>query len=310
MASNFTVTVIGALIGGVIGAIGYNAFREGEGLSLTHIGTVTKSDLEDLKTEIKGEMDRLVPEFLKKHPEVIPQTMQAAMMAEQQKQQEAAQKAVAENQTKIFDASRPHVGQGKVPMAVFFDYNCGYCRKADVEMAKVLGKGEVTAYYIDLPILSPVSEKAAKAALAAHKQGKYKELHDKFMNSQERLSDEIIMAALQEVGLDPVQAKADMEGPEVANQIKQNMELAQTLNLSATPALIIGQQLIPGFAPAEALEVLIAQEGGSSDAVGAPAEVVSSGAGVPAEVVSTEAVLPAEPAPSPVEEKFSSQTAA
>src|SRR5690606_24004629 len=86
---------------------------------------------------------------------------------------------------------------------------------------------------------------AAKAALAAQKQGKYLSFHDALYAHNGRLSEDAILEVAQKVGLDTAKLKEDMNKPEITAAIGRNLKLANELGLRGTPAFIINGHLIP-----------------------------------------------------------------
>jgi protein-disulfide isomerase len=109
----------------------------------------------------------------------------------------------------------------------------------------------------EFPILGPASLTAAKAALAARNQGKYRELHNALMEQRGQLDDAKIMRAAGSVGLDVERLKADMEAPEVTAHIARNLRLADALQITGTPAFVIGNTVVPGAVPLDRLVDLV-----------------------------------------------------
>jgi protein-disulfide isomerase len=113
--------------------------------------------------------------------------------------------------------------------------------------------------YKELPILGPTSVFAARAALAAQKQGKYEALHAALMAMNERLSEQGVLQLAAQVGLDVARLEKDMTDPSVAAALDRNFQLQRALNIQGTPALVIGMEFIPGAANLETLKVLVAR---------------------------------------------------
>jgi protein-disulfide isomerase len=109
----------------------------------------------------------------------------------------------------------------------------------------------------ELPVLGEDSVRAARAALAAERQGRYPPFHFALMTSDD-LSPEAIRRLATEVGLDPDQLEQDMDAPEIQEAIDANYRLAQELGIEGTPAFVIGEELIPGAVDKARLEALIA----------------------------------------------------
>jgi protein-disulfide isomerase len=113
-------------------------------------------------------------------------------------------------------------------------------------MAPVMGaiiksNPNVRIVFKDFPIRGPMSDLAARAAIAANKQGKYYELSHALLTSNKPLSPDVIYQLAKDNGLDVDKLKKDMNDNSVNIQIKNNMKLAQDLKLLGTPAFFIGK---------------------------------------------------------------------
>ncbi len=137
--------------------------------------------------------------------------------------------------------------KGDVTIVEFFDTRCPYCRKLEPTMADLLSRDRgVRLVYKDLPILGPASVLGSKALLAAQKQGGYEKLRDAIMAAPQQTTKAIIQDAAQRVGLDWKRLEHDMDDPAIQARINTNLQLAQTIGIEGTPALVIGGELIPG----------------------------------------------------------------
>lgn len=193
----------------------------------------------------------LIAETLRDNPELILEALQA-LEARQAEAEAAAAAAVLTNERALLerDPNAPVLGNpdGDVTVVEFFDYNCPYCKRAMPEIDALLAQdGQIRLVLREWPILSEGSALAARAALAARKQGKYPEMHDALMTMRGKLEADTVMRIAGEVGLDLEKLKADMQSPEVEEHIATSMRLADALGFSGTPAFIVGDQLIPGF---------------------------------------------------------------
>ena len=110
----------------------------------------------------------------------------------------------------------------------------------------------------DLPILGPQSVVAARALLAAHRQGKYAELYDALMSLRGEPTDAAIRGEAERVGLDYARLRREMEDPAIQQRLDANIALARALRIEGTPALIIGETLVPGALPVAQIEQMVA----------------------------------------------------
>ena len=87
---------------------------------------------------------------------------------------------------------------------------------------------------------------AARAALAAARQGKYAAFHHALMGYRGRLTDEVTFATAKDVGLDLEKLRRDMSSPEIGDQIIANYNLARALKVSVTPGYIVNAHVLSG----------------------------------------------------------------
>ena len=208
----------------------------------------------------KQEMHTIIRDYLLENPALLNEMITKLQAAEQAKQEEMAQAAISDNKDKIFRSPNDMVfgnPAGSVTMVEFFDYNCGYCKRAMAEVLRLTEEDkDLRIVMKEFPILSEGSVIAAHAALAARKQDKYKELHMALMGAQGGIDNqEKVLEVAREAGLDVDKLKADMEADRAASDkvIDETRELAQTLGINGTPAFIIDDTLVPGAAPYDQL---------------------------------------------------------
>lgn len=197
------------------------------------------------------EVDNRIENYLMSHPEVLLRAIrnvQSWQASEQARQQAEAIKPVWD---KIMaDDTLPSVGPAHAPVTVveFFDYQCGYCKKAFGEMKDLVdnSKGKIRAIYIEFPILTPQSGTSARAALAAARQGKYIEAHRAFMGSRGVLTDDRIDEIAANAGIDVKQMRKDMDDSALGRALAENADMARAIGINGTPAFLINGKLVPG----------------------------------------------------------------
>ena len=196
----------------------------------------------------RTKIETVVREYLIAKPEVLVEAMQVL----QNRQVEQAKESISQTQKDaprfakpLFQTAGDPVGgnkDGKVTVVEFFDYQCPHC----VEMSPVLdavikANPDVRVVYKDWPIRGPVSEFAARAAIAANKQGKYMEMHNALLNANQQLTQDLILSLAQKAGLDVERLKKDMADSSTDAQVKATIKLAQDLKLFGTPAFFVGK---------------------------------------------------------------------
>lgn len=211
------------------------------------------------KTELEG----IIKDYIMKNPKVLMDSVNGYRTAEEKNQQDQAVGALKENWDYFAKGPLPDVGSKKASITIveFFDYNCGYCKQAYEAVQKSLDEDkDVRFVFVDYPILSEASHLASRYALAAQKQDKYFELHQELMKFKGPKTDENILNLAKTAGLDVAKLKADLNSPDIEATIKKNTELAQKLAISGTPAFIVGDQIIRGYVPYEAMKTLITEQ--------------------------------------------------
>ena len=212
--------------------------------------------------QIEG-IEQIVRDYLLAHPEVLVQSLnefqKRQKLAEKQRQQ---QTVLASRAALTQDPDSPVMGnpEGDVAIVEFFDYKCPYCKRVAGTLKDVVAAdGKIRLVMKEFPILGAQSIKAARAALAVAKQGKYEEFHWALMTEPGDMSDPHIRQIARSVGVDVDRMMVDMESPEIQAMIQRNHDLAQALQITGTPAFVIGDTLVPGAIDRKTLEHLVAQ---------------------------------------------------
>lgn len=219
------------------------------------------------------EFGQRVRDYLLDNPEVIVEALQTLEVRRQQAEESEAQSLLNSRADDVFHDPESPVGgnpDGDVTMVEFFDYNCPYCRQvAPIMIDAEAGDPELRIVYKEFPILGPGSIFAAKAALAAARQGRYIEFHKAMMNASGRVDEALTLSIAEEAGLDIERLKLDIQDPAVQAEIDGNAELAQALRINGTPAFVIGDEILRGATDLATMTQLI--EKARNDGKGTPA---------------------------------------
>ncbi|MGC0222242.1 DsbA family protein [Pseudooceanicola nitratireducens] len=209
----------------------------------------------------ESRVKELVLQAIRENPEIV---MEAVAILEKRKagEQAVVQAETLKTQRNLIenDPNAPVLGNpdGDVTVVEFFDYNCPYCRRVKPEVQALLDADpNVRLVYREWPILGDGSVFAARAALAARKQGKYDAFHWAMMANKGRAEEASVMRIAEQVGLDLEQLRADMQAPEVQQHIATSMQLSQALGFNGTPSFVIGEALLPGFVETAQLKELV-----------------------------------------------------
>ena len=216
----------------------------------------------------REEIGKIIKDYLLTHPDVMQD-----VMAELEKRQQAAEAekhraAVVENKATLF--SSPHqvvLGnpQGNVTMVEFFDYNCGFCKRAMSDMLDLIKTDSNLKFVLkEFPVLGEGSVEAARVAVAARMQDasgkKYIEFHQKLLGGRGAADKMRALAVAKEVGFDMPRLERDVGSDEVKKTIEENMKLAEALGVSGTPSYVVGEEVVIGAVGLDALREKISAE--------------------------------------------------
>ena len=196
----------------------------------------------------EADIKRLALEAILEKPEILIEALSILQERENAALVEAQSTALTELRDD-FEQNAPIFGNldGSVTLVEFFDYNCGYCRRAAPEVKAVLETSkDVRIVYREFPILGPGSEIAARASLAARNQGKYQQFHEAMMALNGQAFEASVMEVAGDVGLDLEVLKTDMQSDLVNDHIAASLRLAEALRITGTPTFVLGDEIIPG----------------------------------------------------------------
>jgi protein-disulfide isomerase len=213
----------------------------------------------------KQAIGEIVKDYLIKNPEVLTEVIAELEKRQAEAQQASQASAVKETQQSLLNASHSYVvgnPSGDITLVEFFDYNCGYCKKALADVQTLMKSDpKLRVVLKDFPVLGPDSVEASRVALAVKNQlqgQKLLDYHVKVMDSRGRVNAERAVAVAREMGVDVARLQKDMEGAEVRNALQENMALGDRLSLTGTPAFVIGETVIPGAVGIDPLKQVIA----------------------------------------------------
>ncbi len=209
-------------------------------------------------------VETLIHDYIMDHPEIILDAVKAMREREEAAVKASAKQAlVARRGELISDAAAPVAGNpdGDVTLIEFFDYRCGYCKAALTVVRQIMREDpDLRLVFKEFPILSKESRIAARAALAAERQGRYFEFHNALMGARGSYSMDHIVEVAEEIGLDIDRLLEDMKDPAIDAAIGANADLARALGITGTPTFIVGDQLHPGGLDIKTLRGLIERQ--------------------------------------------------
>jgi protein-disulfide isomerase len=223
-------------------------------LALALCGAPLGASAQSFSNTQRGDIETIVRNYLVAHPEVLEEAM-----AELNKRQAAAETqkheaSIATNAETIFNSPRGVMlgnKDGDVTFVEFFDYNCGYCKRAMADMLDLMKTdSKLKVVLKEFPVLSEGSVDAAKVAVAVRMQDpggkRYLDFHQKLLGSRGPADKARAIAAAKDAGLDTARIEKDLASPEVRATIEENMRLAEAMGMNGTPSYVIGKQVVIG----------------------------------------------------------------
>jgi protein-disulfide isomerase len=208
-----------------------------------------------ISAEQRGEIERIIKDYLLKNPELLQEVMSELEKRQALAEVEKHRAAVKEHSTAIFSSPRQvNLGnpQGDVTIVEFFDYNCGYCKRAMSDMMDIM-KGDAKVKFVlkEFPVLGEGSVQAAQVAAAVRMQDKtggkkYLEFHTKLLGGRGQADKARALAVAKEIGMDMARIEKDMAGDEVKATLEESMKLADALGLNGTPSYVVGDDVVIG----------------------------------------------------------------
>jgi protein-disulfide isomerase len=208
----------------------------------------------------RGEIESIVRDYLLKHPELLQEVFGALEKKQTAAQADSQRQAVAANAEALFNSTRQAVignPRGRITLVEFFDYNCGYCKRALADMQTLLKSDpDLRIVLKEFPVLGPGSLEAAQVSVAVLKQGndKYLAFHTRLLSDRGPADKSKALAAAKATGLDMAKLEKDLAAPEIESTLEESYRLANALGLTGTPSYVVGEQVVIGAVGAEALK--------------------------------------------------------
>jgi len=202
----------------------------------------------------RGEIERVVKDYLVAHPEVLQEVLNELEKRQSDADAVKHRDGVKQYSQALFYSPRQvTIGnrQGDVTLVEFFDYNCGYCKRALADMLNLMKEdAKLRVVLKEFPVLGPGSVEAAQVAVAVRMQDptgkKYLEFHQKLLSGRGPADRAHALAVAKEIGLDMARIEKDMAGDEAKATLEENMHIAEALGLNGTPSYVIGTEVVVG----------------------------------------------------------------
>jgi protein-disulfide isomerase len=207
----------------------------------------------ELTAAQRAEFEGVIKEYLLKHPELIDEVTAKQAANRAAAETERRKGAFVTHASAIYSSPRQVTlgnPDGEVTLVEFFDYNCGFCKKALPNMLELIkAYPQLKVVLKEFPVLGANSVEAAKVAVAVRMQDntgvKYLDFHQRLMTGGPADKARALTAA-REAGLDMARLETDLASDEVALTIDESRKLAAALNIRGTPSYVIADEVVVG----------------------------------------------------------------
>lgn len=253
----------GAVAGLVsLGMLGLG-YAVGGGRGIPAAGEAVQAPAADMQFD-KDEIGQIVRDYLVANPEVLLEA-QAALETKQREEQRLAQlSTIRQASDEIFNAEHDGIvgnPEGKVTIVEFFDYNCGYCKRALSDMEQMVKSDPELRFVMkEFPILGPDSQKAHTVSMAFRNlmPEKYGEFHRQLMGGAGRASEDSAIKIALSLGADEAALRDEMKNPAIMEAFTETYDLANRLAITGTPSYVVGDEVVFGALGQQVLEEKVA----------------------------------------------------
>jgi protein-disulfide isomerase len=202
----------------------------------------------------RDDIQKIIRSYLVSHPEVLEEAINELNKRQAAAEAEKHEASITDNASKIFNSPRGVMlgnKDGDVTFVEFFDYNCGYCKRAMADMLELMKTdSKLKVVLKEFPVLSAGSVEAAQVAVAVHMQDaggkKYLDFHQRLLGGRGPADKARALAAAKDAGLDMTRLEKDLASPEVKATLDENFKLAEAMGMNGTPSYVIGKQVVVG----------------------------------------------------------------
>ncbi len=249
MKKIFAIGMVGIAASAMMLVAGY--------LSGRPVAPAAASQLEPAVVQAAGTVDRaeveaIIRSYLLENPELLLEVQQALETKQQEEQRVAQGEIIASLSDEIFNSAYDGIygnPAGKYTLVEFFDYNCGYCKRAMADMeALTADDPEIRFVLKEFPILGPDSQRAHVVSMAfrALMPEKYGDFHAKLLGGATRATEERAISIALELGADEAKLREEMENPAIVEAFARTYDLANKLQITGTPSYVVGQEVVFG----------------------------------------------------------------
>ena len=218
----------------------------------------------ETSTAERQEIEQIIRDYLLANPEVIEEAVNALRAKREAEEAAALIKTIEEHRQDIFDSTHQMVlgnPEGPITLVEFFDYNCGYCRRAVSDMTALIDANpDLRVVMKEFPILSEGSVAAARmsAAIKDLAPDRYLEFHQELFSRPGEATGEKALEVARDLQIDTAALETAAASDAVTQNLQEVSTLAGRLGISGTPSYVIGTELVPGAAGYDVLQEKVA----------------------------------------------------
>ncbi|MEH6728097.1 MAG: DsbA family protein, partial [Hyphomicrobiales bacterium] len=207
----------------------------------------------------QDEIRAIVRDYLLENPEIITEALNLLEVRQKEMAEAARLDAVTNMQAQIFDSANQVVlgnPDGDVTMVEFFDYNCGFCKRAHMDMMALIEADPNLRFVLkEFPVLGEGSVEAARVSIAVSELApeKFEEFHLQLLLGKGQANAAKAIKVAIGLGIDRADLEAATKTDRAAETIQEVYMLADALGLTGTPSYVVGKQILFGAVGADQL---------------------------------------------------------
>src|SRR3954466_4159919 len=234
--------------------------------ALAMFGAAAPASADSFSDAQRTDIEVIIKNYLVTHTEVLEEAMTELTKRQAAAETEKHEASIAQNSSAIFNSPRQVVlgnKDGDVTFVEFFDYNCGYCKRAMADMLDLMKTDpKLKVVLKEFPVLSQGSVEAAQVAVAVRMQDasgkKYLDFHQKLLGGRGAADKARALQAAKEAGLHTAKIEKDIGSAEARSTIAETFKRAEAMGMNGTPSDVTSKQIVVGAVGVDSLKEKIA----------------------------------------------------
>ena len=218
----------------------------------------------EMSVDEKREVEKVIRDYLLTNPEILEEAINALRAKREEAAAVEQANAIEENGDLIFGSEHQMVlgnPDGAITLVEFFDYNCGYCKRAVSDMVALLdGNPDLKIVMKEFPILSEGSAEAARVSIAVKDVApeSYLKFHQELFTRPGQANAGKALEVAADLGLDKAVIETAAASQSVTENLQEVHRVATMLGITGTPSYVLGTELVPGAIGFDKLQTKVA----------------------------------------------------